>query len=230
VSCWTRNDVSPPQRHRDLQPAAIRLAGHLRRLDGDAIENAAASVEPDGSARPLLSPERIARTANHKRARRGRSGAVRPVKWGLTWTTAVKIKNRYGQVSGHFHAQLGTCPASLPSWPCRFDPGHPLHRKTLTSKVFSCAHSRLLLLKRGSRVPSGAVRTTRPRRNQPGRLARQHGRGQPAAAVGSAWLARHVRRRQPSVTSWPRFRLTRKGSSITHAQCASCRFVVAGRS
>jgi hypothetical protein len=60
------------------------------------------------------------------------SGAVRPVKWGLLRTTAVKIKNRYAQVNGHFHTQTGTCPAGLPSWICRFDPGHPLPRKTLT--------------------------------------------------------------------------------------------------
>jgi hypothetical protein len=167
VSCWTRNDVSPPQRHRDLQPAAIRLAGHLRRLDGDAIENAAASVEPDGSARPLLSPERIARTANHKRARRGRSGAVRPVKWGLTWTTAVKIKNRYGQVSGHFHAQLGTCPASLPSWPCRFDPGHPLQRGLPDAAGSSARLRSYVLLKRRSFVRSGSVSTARHGRTSP---------------------------------------------------------------
>jgi hypothetical protein len=56
------------------------------------------------------------------------SGSVRPVKWGLLRTAAVKIKNRYAQVSGRLHAQSGRCPASLPSWPCRFDPGHPLHR------------------------------------------------------------------------------------------------------
>jgi hypothetical protein len=54
---------------------------------------------------------------------------------GLVRTTAVKIENRYAQVTGHFHAQSGTCPASLPSWICRFDPGHPLHRKPLHSKV-----------------------------------------------------------------------------------------------
>jgi len=95
-----------------------------------------------------------------KRAKRGRSGAVRPVKWGLIRTKAVKIKNRYGQVNGHFHAQSGTCLASLPSWPCRFDPGHPLQRKTLTQQGFSRGHGLRVLLKRRSCVRSGAVCTT----------------------------------------------------------------------
>src|SRR5450631_2328773 len=64
---------------------------------------------------------------HQKPAERVLSGAVRPVKSGPTRTTAVKINNRYAQVNSHFHAQPGTCPASLPSWPFRFDPGHPLH-------------------------------------------------------------------------------------------------------
>ena len=115
--------------HRDPQPTDTRLPGHLVRLDGDAIENHTSSVEPDRSARPRRSQDPLATSRTHKRAKRGRSGAVRPVNWGLIRTAAVKIKNRYAQVNGHFHAQSGTCPASLPSWPCRFDPGHPLHRK-----------------------------------------------------------------------------------------------------
>ena len=114
-----------------------------------------------------------------KRAKRGRSGAVRPVKRGSTRTAAVKIKNRYAQVGGHLHAQTGTCLASLPSWPCRFDPGHPLHRKTLTQQGFSRAHGRPVLLKRGPWVPSGAVCTRPPWQDQPGKLARQHGPRQP---------------------------------------------------
>ena len=90
-------------------------------------------------------------------------------------TAAVKIKNTYGQVNGYFHAQSGTCPASLPSWPCRFDPGHPLHRKSLTQQGFSRADGRRVLLNRGPCVPSVAVCTTPvPRRHDgydPGKLA-----------------------------------------------------------
>jgi hypothetical protein len=84
----------------------------------------------------LRSPERSTTTRDRKRAKRGRRGAVRPVKWGQIRAIAVKIKNGYAQVNGHFHAQSGTCPASLPSWPCRFDPGHPLPGKPLHSKDF----------------------------------------------------------------------------------------------
>jgi hypothetical protein len=69
------------------------------------------------------------------------SGAVRPVNWGSARITAVKIKNTYGQVNGHFHAQTRTCPASLPSWPCRFDPGHPLHRIFPDTAGFSLCRS-----------------------------------------------------------------------------------------
>jgi len=110
---------------------------------------------------------RVVRKAGRKRAQRGRSGAVRPVNWGHLRTTAVKIKNTYGQVNRHFHAQTRTCPASLPSWPCRFDPGHPLHRKTLTQQGFSRAHGRRVLLKRRSWVPSGAVCTMPVPRRHP---------------------------------------------------------------
>jgi hypothetical protein len=59
-----------------------------------------------------------------------------------------------------FHAQTGTCPASLPGWPCRFDPGHPLHRKSLHSKGFRALAGIPSVVKRGSSVPSGDVRTT----------------------------------------------------------------------
>ena len=143
------------------------------------------SLEPPRTSRvpqqiaPRLPPvprvHPVAKTKGHKRAQRGRSVAVRPVKWGLPRTTAVKIKNRYGQVNAHFHAQSRTCPASLPSWPCRFDPGHPFHRKTLTQQGFPRAHGRPVLLKRRSCVPSAAVCTTlvprRRDRDHPGKLA-----------------------------------------------------------
>ena len=129
-------------------------------------------------ARPVREAMAITRSQapeTRKRAQRGRSGAVRPVKCGLLRTTAVKIKNRYGQVRSHFHAQTRTCPASLPSWPCRFDPGHPLHRKTLTQQGFSRVRGVRVLLKRRSCVPSGAVCTTpvprRHDRDHPGKLA-----------------------------------------------------------
>ena len=126
------------------------------------------SIEPshinDGPSKPpFLARQTDRNDLGHKRAKRGRSGAVRPVNCGLTRTTAVKIKNRYGQVSDHFHAQTRTCHASLPSWICRFDPGRPLHRKTLTQQGFSRAHGPRVLLRRGPCVPSGAVCTTPPR-------------------------------------------------------------------
>jgi hypothetical protein len=58
-----------------------------------------------------------------------------------------------------------------------------------------------VLLKRGSWVPSGDVRTTRSRHDPPGKLARQHGQGQPAGALRSTGLPTHARRRRPPVTS-----------------------------
>jgi hypothetical protein len=81
-------------------------------------------------------PCRASTRSQRPGATNARSWAVRPVKCGLLRTAAVKINNTYGQVNGHFHAQPGTCLASLPSCPCRFDPGHPLHRQPLQSKGF----------------------------------------------------------------------------------------------
>jgi len=40
-----------------------------------------------------------------------------------------------------FHAQSGTRPASLPSWPCQSDPGHPLHRNPYTARIFTHTRS-----------------------------------------------------------------------------------------
>jgi len=133
-----------------------------------------------------------------KPVERGRSGAVRPVKSGPSGTPAVKIKSRYAQVSSHFYAQKRTSPASLPSWPCRFDPGHPLHRKTLTQQGFSRAHGLRVLLKRRSCVPSGAVRTTP--------VPRRHDRDHPGK------LAMPVRSRAPA----PPKTLTQQGFSPAH--------------
>ena len=124
-----------------------------------------------GSAASPLNPNRTPhQPGSRKPVERGRSGAVWPVKSGQMGTTTVKINNRCAQLIAYFHAQSRTCPASLPSWPCRFDPGHPLHRKTLKQEGFSPAHGRPVLLKRGPWVPSGAVYTT----PVPRRRARDH--------------------------------------------------------
>jgi len=100
--------------HRDPQPADTRLAGHLVRLDGDAIENHTSSVEPDQFTGPLRSPQHIPRARTGKRAKRVLSGAVRAV-IGTTTDDSGQDQNGYAQVNGHFHAQTRTCPASLPS-------------------------------------------------------------------------------------------------------------------
>src|SRR5450432_2365816 len=80
-----------------------------------------------GSSAQLSSDATAFKEVDRKSVALVRSGAVRPVNLGQTRTTAVKIKNRYGQVTGHFHAQSRRVPLAFQSWPCRFDPGHPLH-------------------------------------------------------------------------------------------------------
>jgi hypothetical protein len=77
--------------------------------------------------------------------------------------------------------------------PLAFQAGHagsiPVTRstgKSLHSKFFWRGHGVPLVVKRGLWVPSGAVFTTPPRRGRPWKLVQRHGRGQPAAALGSA--------------------------------------------
>jgi hypothetical protein len=94
------------------------------------------------------------------------------------------------RINAHFHAQTGTYPASLPSWPCRFDPGHPLHRKTLTQQGFSRAHGLRVLLKRRSCVPSGPVCTTPEPLPRPGSLRQAgHARSIPCPPAPPKTLA-----------------------------------------
>ena len=74
----------------------------------------------------------------------------------------------------------------------------PAPAETLAAQGFSCAHGRPMVVKCGSCVPSCDVCTARPRRDQPGKLARQHGRGQPSRALRSTGLPTHAgRRRRP---------------------------------
>jgi hypothetical protein len=96
--------------------------------DPASARSGPASARGRGSAAETASDATLLKEEYRKPDERVLSGAVGPVKWGLLRTTAAKIKDGCAQLRARFHAQTRTCPASLPSWPCRFDPGHPLHR------------------------------------------------------------------------------------------------------
>jgi len=122
----------------------------------------------------------VATTGDHKRARRGRSGAVRPVKWGPdTDPQRSRSKTDVRRSMPVFTLNRERVPLAFQAGYAGSIPVARSTEKPLTQQGFSRARGRPLVVERASRVPSGAVCTTPPGQDQPGNLARHRGRVQP---------------------------------------------------